>query len=356
MTKMMRMKISKPNYILAEEKAREFIGKLETKELPVKLISYKTIFNNLEIKKYSWYSKKMGLSMEQVYTDLGSEDGCCVFNERNGKYRILYNDTIENEGRKRWTIAHELGHYALNHHEIYGDDILRRSPINDELYGILEKEANCFARNLLAPPHVIYHLEKPSPEVIQEICSISWEAAIHTYNFIRTGVKEYGRGYSKKYVKELGFDKFLFNINNRYFCRKCRCNFIKDTPSFCPCCGNASISKTHFKFGDDFMVKYAGVEVDHKSRAKICPCCNNEELDYDGDHCIICSAYLINSCANKYDFDDYGNEYLDNQSCGTLLTGNARYCHKCGNTSTFYQNNYLSEWNYSPEKLVIAPF
>ena len=107
---MTRMKTFKPNYKLAEKKAIEFIKRLEIKELPVKLIQFKKIFDDLEIKTYSWYSKTMGLTIQEICEHFGSEDGCCVYNEVNCKYRIYYNDTVDNEGRKRWTIAHELGH------------------------------------------------------------------------------------------------------------------------------------------------------------------------------------------------------------------------------------------------------
>ncbi|KYG89158.1 hypothetical protein A0U40_12505 [[Bacillus] sp. KCTC 13219] len=331
-----RTKISKPNYKLAENKALEFIKHLERKELPIKLLKFKKIFHDLEIKTYSWYSKKMGLSIEKVCEDLNSEDGCCVYNESNSKYRIYYNDTIDNEGRKRWTIAHELGHYALQHNKKYGFNIMQRKNIPDEQYRIFEQEANCFARTLLAPPHVIFHINNPNPMIIQEICNISLEAAVYTHNFIRDGVREYGIGYSKDFVKEIGFGDFLFSINNRYFCKKCRCNFVREKPEFCPCCGNASISKTHFKYGDDFNMIYpATVEVDFKGRAKTCPQCKNEELDYEGDYCNICSTYLVNECSST-------------NYCGTALSGNARYCHKCGSKSTFLNNNHLKEWDALP--------
>jgi len=64
-----------------------------------------------------------------------SSDG---FTGREGdKYIIYYNDDPAiPAARKRFTIAHELGHYVLKH-KVDGDKE--------------EREANCFARNLLAP-------------------------------------------------------------------------------------------------------------------------------------------------------------------------------------------------------------
>ena len=353
--KMMRTRTYKPNYALAEKKALEFIQKLDKKALPIKLISFKNIFNNLEIKKYSWYSKKMGLTISKVCSNLGSEDGCCVFNERNGKYRILYNDTIENEGRKRWTLAHELGHYALEHHKNYGCNIMKRSLISDEEYDVFEKEANCFARALLAPPHILFHIENANPIVIQEICNISLEASLNAFRFIKNGVKEFGIGYSKDFALKLGFGDFLHKINNKYFCENCHCHFVLDDPFYCPSCSNNSLTKTNKKIGDDFEMKYTGIEVDNNSRAKVCPTCDNNELNYSGDFCNVCGDYLVNQCADvtHWEFED---EILDKETCGTLLAGNARFCHKCGNPSTFYKKGYLKEWDYNSNNVFELPF
>lgn len=355
-----RMKTYRPNYKLAEEKAIEFIGCLDKKELPIKLMKFKKIFDDLEIKTYSWYSKKMGLSIEKVCEDLGSEDGCCVYNELNGKYRIYYNDTIENEGRKRWTLAHELGHYALKHHEMYGQNIMQRNSISNENYEAFEKEANCFARNLIAPPHVIFHFEEKDPSIIEHICKVSSEAAQNIFHFLYRGVREYGIGYSKDYAEKLGFKDFLNQVNNRYFCKNCRIHYTIEKPSYCSCCGNKSLTKTIYKFGDEFEMKYpAVVEVDFKGRAKICPCCQNEDLDYDGNFCNVCSTYLVNECADLYDDDPFGNQEILVESCGTKLSGNARYCHKCGNPSRFMNAGHLRAWNYTPierEELEDLPF
>jgi Zn-dependent peptidase ImmA (M78 family) len=64
-----------------------------------------------------------------------SPDG---FTLREGRrYIILYNDAPHiPDARKRFTLAHELGHYILRH----------RTDGEKQ-----EREANCFARNLLAP-------------------------------------------------------------------------------------------------------------------------------------------------------------------------------------------------------------
>lgn len=63
---------------------------------------------------------------------------------KGDKRIILYNEAMP-FGCVRFTIAHEIGHYLLNH--------------RDEQDSNAEKEANCFARNLLCPIPVVHGLE-----------------------------------------------------------------------------------------------------------------------------------------------------------------------------------------------------
>lgn len=341
-----KMKIYSPNFKLAETKALEFLKLSDSKELPIKIIQFKNIFDDLEVKKFSWYAKKMGLTIEETCKQLETEDGLITINPRNNKFRILYNDTIENEGRKRWTLAHELGHYALNHLERMNVSTLRRSETIEDKENPFEKEANCFARNLLAPPYVVFHFSENNPSIIEHICKVSSEAASNIYSFLKRGVQEFGIGYPKEYAEKLGFNHFLNSINNQYHCKGCNSIFTIPDPFHCPCCGSKVISKTLFKLGDDFKMKYPGIEVDNKGRALRCPSCDNEELNFEGDYCSTCSSYLVNVCANT-EIDAFSTS----TTCNKLLHGNARYCYKCGNESTFFQLGYLMAWNRDDTKL-----
>lgn len=71
-------------------------------------------------------------------------NGACLL--KQGKARIvLYDDSIINESRKHWGIAHELGHVFLNH---TSDN--RESEI----------EAHFFAAQLIAPEIILWELCK----------------------------------------------------------------------------------------------------------------------------------------------------------------------------------------------------
>ena len=70
-----------------------------------------------------------------TYPQLLSEDAFTL--PMNGGHVICYNDSpAVNPARRRFSLAHELGHFALRH---------RRGSEAEE------READCFARNLLAP-------------------------------------------------------------------------------------------------------------------------------------------------------------------------------------------------------------
>ena len=75
----------------------------------------------------------------------------------NGQCYIMVNDVIDNIGRENFTIAHELGHYFLQHQLqasfIYCSD----NDISEamETGTTIEREANHFASSLLMPEHKI---------------------------------------------------------------------------------------------------------------------------------------------------------------------------------------------------------
>lgn len=69
----------------------------------------------------------------------------------NGQSYIMINDNIENDGRRNFTIAHELGHYFLCHElkngQCFDADIFE----DDTAVDTIEREANYFASCLLMP-------------------------------------------------------------------------------------------------------------------------------------------------------------------------------------------------------------
>jgi len=85
----------------------------------------------------------------------------------------VYERAIENSGRDRTTIAHELGHYMIH----LPQSISFPRKFEKEImpaYVSSEWQAKAFAGELLMPAHLCWDL---SPEEIVEKCAVSYEAA-----------------------------------------------------------------------------------------------------------------------------------------------------------------------------------
>lgn len=84
--------------------------------------------------------------------DLDGFDGLLKANKARSKWLILYNSATPSEGRKRFTIAHEFGHYILHRHQQdlfeCGDDDIETGDNNER---DIEAEADLFSSTLLMP-------------------------------------------------------------------------------------------------------------------------------------------------------------------------------------------------------------
>ena len=88
-----------------------------------------------------------------------------------GEQKIIFiNGCVGNKHRRRFTLAHELGHCILNHPL---DHILFRA--SEQC--IFETEANIFARDLLMPSAVLAAMNVHRFEDIMNICGVSAESA-----------------------------------------------------------------------------------------------------------------------------------------------------------------------------------
>ena len=85
---------------------------------------------------------------------------------------------------------------------------------------------------------------------------------------------------------------------------------------------------------------YKSTKLNEYGKALTCPHCDNDELT-PGEFCMICGSNIINRCA---DTPDAASPDVTVKSCRYVLPGNARYCPKCGNESTFYQKGWLKDW------------
>lgn len=114
-------------------------------------------------------------------------EGKVVVEENDGKIMssIYLKNNFSNIGRKRFTIAHELGHLFL--HQKFEEGIFKDSVFYRNLkFTTEELEANEFAANLLMPKvHFIEVLESGKTiEEIADIFNVSLQAVINRKRFL----------------------------------------------------------------------------------------------------------------------------------------------------------------------------
>lgn len=154
------------HYKNARNKSWEVLIAYGINSLPVDLWKIAKHFN-LCIHPYS-KTNLIGLLKE----DVSQGDGFIVY--LDGKKEIFINDKIHNRNRRRFTVAHELGHGILSH-DI--SQVHYRNSEIDSQTDAQEAEANVFARDILMPATVLAALDIHTPEEIMALCDISYQSA-----------------------------------------------------------------------------------------------------------------------------------------------------------------------------------
>ena len=75
----------------------------------------------------------------------------------------MYINSADNPKRRNFTIAHELGHYFLGHTQKSEYETLFRLTTKERNHSQLEKDANCFAANLLVPEQMLKKIIQKYP-------------------------------------------------------------------------------------------------------------------------------------------------------------------------------------------------
>lgn len=153
-----------PDYQSAQSKAWEILKDYSHPTLPIDLGQIISSVPNLDTITYSRLAELCGCSVPEVAEIADSDDGTLWYRNTQDDYLIAYNDTIPNEGQKRFTIAHELGHFFLKHDEVCSQPLSivtkRLGFVSDDEYATDEKEANYFAKRLLAPIPLIVDISR----------------------------------------------------------------------------------------------------------------------------------------------------------------------------------------------------
>lgn len=281
---------------------------------------------------YSELAEVHGVRIADIIDSFQSEDGYTI-RDAHG-YTIAYNDNIGSLARIRFTLMHEIGHIYLGHLVDFQETILTRSKLTESKYRVLENEANCFARNALAPAHIAQELGLESEYDLMHYFHISYQAAKTRLQLMWHDS-----------IAPLNFwgeraGGFLNRILHVRYCRHCN-TLAKGNSSYCVVCGkNEFINRR-----GGIVLKYDGYELDGNGMPAECPRCENEEIT--GEHCKVCGILVVNRCTHvQYDFS--GNVEWE---CGTIADGNARYCSECGNKTTYLENGLLKPWEEAKREL-----
>jgi Zn-dependent peptidase ImmA (M78 family) len=98
--------------------------------------------------------------------------------------RIIFVNDGDEFRRKRFAIAHELGHWILHKNILEKDEskhkvLLRKCSILQKDLPCLEKEANCFAANLLVPKNFLDKFQKMRNSELATIFMVPAEIIIY---------------------------------------------------------------------------------------------------------------------------------------------------------------------------------
>lgn len=116
-------------------------------------------------------ANKMGV---KVFRQSGiAESGRIFLDEDTGKPKLVFNDD-EAEVRQRFTIAHELGHFALGHLRSDRSRLFRdtRKELMSNVRDPKEVEANRFAARLLMPADAVRLAVKNGARSIPELAQL----------------------------------------------------------------------------------------------------------------------------------------------------------------------------------------
>lgn len=327
-----------------------------------------------------------------------SNDGA-ILTDDGVEFLLAYNDSVDIPyTRIRWTIAHELGHYYLNH--LDNKTIMSRGGLSNKDYDHAEKEANLFARDFLANPASCKLLNDYNDEKeIEEKFEVSREASKNIAENLKRNpwlIEKWDKHLSianpifnkvinySEYFPAYGEDVFDLIITKSLvfnYCYDCHAlnSGSKKNIKYCSVCNGTKIlvTKHNFKFHENeeqnvIEYKKYNVQGNPSKLQDECAVCRNI-IHNNENFCDVCGTYLINRCsgisADNIYFDnksqkwkviesgqDYqieSNEYLSglNNGCDYPQSGKSRFCAKCGSVTTFMVQNLFEEWKVELKSL-----
>lgn len=308
-----------PRKIRSIRIARKFIFESEVKWLPVDPFAL--------YEKYGWILISWGKAKDLLNDSdplrlkkSGAEARTSIIRGTDTIITV-FDETIEPFQRIRWTIAHEIGHIVLGHLHDFDKTAINRGGLTSKEYEVLEKEADFFASELLAPIGVLKAAGLTKSEEIKIACNLSKKAADNREKDIEWWGNSTIACEMDSLITEF-FSDYLKPIN------------ICINPSFFP----FFVDKNHQQLVEEKNMSHLYVTTDENGRFKKCPQCGNFDISQHAKYCKMCGLYLFNNCGamrENRDYDDY---------CGQINPGDARYCEYCGEETVLLRLGLLKTW------------
>jgi len=148
-----------PDYKRAEQLAYEILIQHSDGEIPIDVKKIIRKYPNIKLMSYSKFKKLFKLTHNEIVNIYGSEHGFTLYDSIKDIYLIVYND-LDDCATIRWTISHEFGHIKMGHLKRLEYDLTHYNKGEHPF----EKEANTFAKYILAPFPVIAKIKENNKE------------------------------------------------------------------------------------------------------------------------------------------------------------------------------------------------
>lgn len=361
-----------PRYQRATSFSLNALVKSRIYEFPIDIKKVCKSFG-IKLKKYSTLAKKNNLTIDQISEAYKTKLGY-IFRNEKGKYFIAYNDSLP-EGLIRFTLAHEFGHFFLNHLEDFEETELRYNalvPYSNEHLS-LEREANCFARNFLSPAPIAF-LIREEVSSMQILFGLTYKASKVRLESMKLDEKNFD--YIYKNITDKEVINYLSDVQLKYatlcHCHRCGAEFAGEFVNYCPYCKSEHFESIELedyskikRSGRDSMI-YSRIDTNEQGTPLTCPRCGAEELNDEFEYCPWCATYLHNVClgkeedkfVNTFDGDvelNIAERYKQNGCSNSFLDGGFRYCPSCGAETSFNEQGLLDNWK-SEKKQANDPF
>ena len=333
-----------PDYTTPIQEALYLLEDAKITTFPINFDKIQKQFSNLFVYcSYKDFIKGNKITREQFINFLGTDEGASIYSSTTNKYIIYYNEQKPKK-RIRFTKAHELGHIFLGHHLDYGKELLNGKGLNNKIYNSLEREANCFARNLLCPA---FHTD-----TLLKSHGIEKQKFRNNYNWIKTKdtniTKTLSSTIDAETLIETAFDvSSIAAITRLAFLnldiKKYKNNpidwkttsKIKHTATWvCSTCGYERLNSAKHcsECGNTtFVYNVSKVNLNNLNLTKsnqfsVCPICGNSQYSENANFCKICGIPLYNQCT---------------MNSNHLNPPGAKYCYDCGNITDFYNKKLI---------------